>query len=395
MHNHISARQLFLNHVAQTSAFPLSLNIVKAKGLYLYSDDGKKYMDMISGISVSSIGHCHPNVVNAVKNQVSKFMHTLVYGEFILSPQILLAEKLANELPENLQNIYFLNSGTEATEAAMKLAKRFTGRSEIVSCKNAYHGSTQGSISLMSSEEYTQAFRPLLPGIKHIEFNNFDDLHLITDKVACMIMEPVQAEAGIIQAVPGYLEAVRAKCNQTGTLLIFDEIQTGYGKTGSLFAFQTFNVIPDVLLLGKAMGGGMPLAAFISSQEIMSSLSHDPILGHITTFGGHPVNCAAGIATLETLLKLELQTEIQSKSLEFLKRLKHPLIKEVRNVGLMFAIDLGDNNLVQKVIQNCLQKGLITDWFLFNDQSLRICPPFIMSMKEIKQACTIILNALD
>lgn len=395
MHNHISARQLFLNHVAQTSVFPLSLNIVKAKGLYLYSEDGKKYMDMISGISVSSIGHCHPSVVNAVKTQVSKFMHTLVYGEFILSPQILLAEKLANQLPENLQNIYFLNSGTEATEGAMKLAKRHTGRREIVACKNAYHGSTQGSISLMSSEEYTQAFRPLLPGIKHIAFNNFDDLALITDKVACVIMEPVQAEAGIIQAVPRYLEAVRAKCTQTGTLLIFDEIQTGYGKTGSLFAFQTLNVIPDVLLLGKAMGGGMPLAAFISSKEIMSSLSHDPILGHITTFGGHPVNCAAGIATLETLLKLDLQTEIESKSLEFLKRLKHPLIKEVRNVGLMFAIDLGDNNLVQKVIQNCLQNGLITDWFLFNDQSLRICPPFIISMKEIKQACTIILKALD
>jgi acetylornithine/N-succinyldiaminopimelate aminotransferase len=395
MQQNISSRKLFLDHVAQTSPFPLQIQIEKAEGLYLYDESGKAYLDMIAGISVSCLGHCHHSVVEAVCEQACKYMHTLVYGEFVLSPQVLLAELLTSKLPESLQNIYFLNSGTEATEGAMKLAKRYTGRYQIISGKNAYHGSTQGSASLMSSETYTSSFRPLLPGITHIEFNNFDDIELITKDVACVIIEPIQAEAGIILPVNGYLQAIRKKCTETGTLLIFDEIQTGFGKTGQLFAFQKYGVVPDVLLLGKAMGGGMPLAAFISSQQIMSSLSHDPILGHITTFGGHPVNCAAGLATLRVITETRLIEQINEKSALLVKNLKHPIIKEIRHAGLMMAIDLGNNALVMKTIEYCLANGLITDWFLFNDISLRICPPLTITNAEILKACEILNSAFD
>lgn len=395
MQQNISSRKLFLDHVAQTSPFPLQIQIEKAEGLYLYDESGKAYLDMIAGISVSCLGHCHHSVVEAVCEQAGKYMHTLVYGEFVLSPQVLLAEFLTSKLPESLQNIYFLNSGTEATEGAMKLAKRYTGRYRIISGKNAYHGSTQGSASLMSSETYTSSFRPLLPGITHIEFNNFDDIELITKDVACVIIEPIQAEAGIILPVNGYLQAIRKKCTETGTLLIFDEIQTGFGKTGQLFAFQKYGVVPDVLLLGKAMGGGMPLAAFISSQQIMSSLSHDPILGHITTFGGHPVNCAAGLATLRVITETRLIEQINEKSALLVENLKHPIIKEIRHAGLMMAIDLGNNALVMKTIEYCLANGLITDWFLFNDTSLRICPPLTITNAEILKACEILNSAFD
>lgn len=395
MQQNISSRKLFLDHVAQTSPFPLQIQIEKAEGLYLYDESGKAYLDMIAGISVSCLGHCHHSVVEAVCEQAGKYMHTLVYGEFVLSPQVLLAELLTSKLPESLQNIYFLNSGTEATEGAMKLAKRYTGRYQIISGKNAYHGSTQGSASLMSSETYTSSFRPLLPGITHIEFNNFDDIELITKDVACVIIEPIQAEAGIILPVNGYLQAIRKKCTETGTLLIFDEIQTGFGKTGQLFAFQKYGVVPDVLLLGKAMGGGMPLAAFISSQQIMSSLSHDPILGHITTFGGHPVNCAAGLATLRVITETRLIEQINEKSALLVENLKHPIIKEIRHAGLMMAIDLGNNALVMKTIEYCLANGLITDWFLFNDTSLRICPPLTITNAEILKACEILNSAFD
>lgn len=395
MPDNISPRQVFLNHIAQTSPFPLQLHIEKAKDLYLYDSSGKPFMDMISGISVSCIGHCHPKVVAAVQKQAETFMHTLVYGEFVLSPQVQLAEMLTGLLPDNLQNVYFLNSGTEATEGAMKLAKRYTGRYEMVACKNAYHGSTQGSASLMSSEVYTAAFRPLLPGISHINFNNFEDLKSITHKTACVIMEVVQAEAGIIEPLPDYLQAVRQRCNETGALLIFDEIQTGYGKTGHLFAFQKYGVVPDVLLLGKAMGGGMPLAAFISSKEIMSVLTRNPILGHITTFGGHPVNCAAGLATLQTITGEKLVELVPEKAALLIQTLKHPLIREIRHSGLVMAIDLGNNALVMKTIEHCLENGLITDWFLFNDISLRICPPLTITNEEIVHACEILKHAMD
>jgi acetylornithine/succinyldiaminopimelate/putrescine aminotransferase len=395
MNLNISPRNLFFNNIAQTSPYPLQLHVIGAKDLYLYDSAGKAYMDMISGISVSCLGHCHPKVVEAVQKQAETFMHTLVYGEFVLSPQVQLAEMLTSFLPDNLQNVYFLNSGTEATEGAMKLAKRYTGRYEMVSCKNAYHGSTQGSASLMSSEVYTAAFRPLLPGISHIKFNHIDDIEIITNKTACVVMEVVQAEAGIIEPNYGYLQAVRQKCNETGTLLIFDEIQTGYGKTGHLFAFQKYGVVPDVLLLGKAMGGGMPLAAFIASKEIMSVLTHNPILGHITTFGGHPVNCAAGLATLQTIIEEKLIEAVEEKVALFLQNLVHPLINEIRHSGLMIAIDLGSNAKIIKTIEYCLENGLITDWFLFNDTSLRICPPLTITQDEIVMACEILKRGLE
>ncbi|HMG14754.1 MAG TPA: aspartate aminotransferase family protein [Saprospiraceae bacterium] len=391
----VNLRQLFFQHIAQTSPFPLQLEIEKAEGIYLYDTDGKSYIDAISGINVSSLGHCHPYVVNAVKNQVGQYMHTLVYGEYVLSPQVLLAKALADVLPETLSNVYFLNSGTEATEVAMKLAKRYTGRQEIIACRNAYHGSTQGAASLMDAEWITQSFRPLLPGIKHIDFNKFEDLDSINKHTACVIIEPIQAEAGIIIPLQGYLEAVRCQCIKTGALLIFDEIQTGYGKTGSLFAFQKYNVTPDILLLGKAMGGGMPIAACISSHKIMNSLTHNPILGHITTFGGHPVNCAAGLATLNILLSSGLIQVVESKEKLFRTLLVSPNIKELRITGLMMAIDLGDNQKVQNVIQYCLQNGLITDWFLFNDRSLRICPPLIITEEQIRVVCDILLKAIN
>ena len=391
----ISQRQLFFQHVAQTSPFPLQIEIERAEGIYLFDTNGKSYIDAISGISVSSLGHCHPAVVAAVKNQADKYMHTLVYGEYILSPQVSLAKALADVLPATLSNVYLLNSGTEATETAMKLSKRFTGRHEIIACRNAYHGSTQGAASLMSEEWITQSFRPLLPGIQHIDFNSFDDLYKIDEHTACVILEPIQAESGIKVPAHGYLNAVRDQCTKTGTLLVFDEIQTGYGKTGSLFAFQKYNVIPDILLTGKAMGGGMPLAACISSHEIMNSFTYDPILGHISTFGGHPVNCAAGLATLETIINSDLIAQVESKEQLFKALLVSTKIKEIRTAGLMMAIDLGSNDAVQKAIQHCLHNGLITDWFLFNDHSLRICPPLIITEQQIKLVCEILLKAID
>lgn len=392
---HLTHRQLFLEHLAQTSENPLGLEITHANGIYLYDINGKAFIDSISGISVSCLGHGNQAVIKAVQDQASKYMHTIVYGEYILSPQIKLAKLLADVLPGSLSCSYFVNSGTEATEGAMKLAKRYTGRQEIIACKNAYHGSTQGSASLMSSEWLTQSFRPLLPGITHIEFNNFDDIDSITDKTACVIIEPIQAESGIYNPKDGYLPALRSRCNETGTLLIFDEIQTGYGKTGYLFAFQKYNVIPDILMIGKAMGGGMPIAAFISSNEILSVLKHNPVLGHITTFGGHPVNCAAALATLETLISSGVINQVNTKEKIFLEMLVHPAIKEVRSAGLMIAVDLDSNELVQKVIKTCLEKGLITDWFLFNDRSLRICPPLIITEVEINQLCKIVSEAIS
>ena len=392
---HLNQRELFYRHIAQTSPVPLDLEIVSAKDIYLYDVNGKEYIDAIAGISVSCLGHGNQAVVDAVKKQAETYMHTIVYGEYNLSPQVNLAKLLADNLPENLSSIYFVNSGTEATEGAMKLAKRFTNRQEIIACRKAYHGSTQGAASLMSEEWLTRSFRPLLPGIKHIEFNKFEDIEKIDKNTACIIIEPIQAEAGVIAPVEGYLEAIRNRCNETGTLIVFDEIQTGYGKTGHLFAFQKYEVIPDILLLGKAMGGGMPIAAFISSKEIMSSLSHDPVLGHITTFGGHPVNCAAALATLNTLLNSKLITQVKEKEKLFHTLLVHDEILEIRSVGLLIAIELESNIKVQKVIKRCIEEGLITDWFLFNDRCLRICPPLIITEDQIITSCKIILKAID
>ncbi len=388
-------RQLFLKHLAQTSEFPLMLEIESAEGIYLYDTNGKVYIDLISGIGVSGLGHRHPRVVNAIKDQLDKYLHTLVYGEFVLSPQVKLATLLAENLPDPLDSVYFVNSGSEATEGAMKLAKRYTGRYEIISCFDAYHGSTQGSASLISDSLFTQPFRPLLPGIRHIEFNNESSLKKITEKTACVVVETVQGEAGIKLPADDFLKKLRNRCDETGTLLVLDEIQAGCGRTGSLFAFEQYGIVPDVLLLAKGLGGGMPIGAFIASKEIMKVLSFDPLLGHITTFGGHPVCCAASLATLKELIESELISTVKRKEKLFLELLVHPKIKEIRSAGLMMAVEFRSFDFVQAVIKDCIENGLITDWFLFNDRSLRIAPPLIITADEIKKACSIIIAAIE
>ena len=319
----------------------------------------------------------------------------MVYGEYVLAPQVELAKLLTEQLPEQLNSVYYVNSGSEATEGAMKLAKRKTGRAEIIACKKAYHGSTQGAASLMNPTDYTRAYYPLLPGIAHIEYNVFEDLSTITEHTAAVIVETVQGEWGVRKPLACYLRALRERCNEVGALLIFDEIQAGYGRTGSLWAFEQYQVIPDILLLAKGMGGGMPMGAFVSSQEIMKSLSVDPILGHITTFGGHPVNCAAALACLKTILDEKLVEGVKAKETMFRSKLKHPLIKDFRSAGLLMAMELDSFDRVQRVIEYCLNNGLIVDWFLFNTESVRIAPPLIITKKEIETACSIILKALD
>lgn len=388
-------RQLFLRHLAPTSNSPLALNITRAEGIYLYGPGNEKYIDLISGISVSNVGHRHPKVVEAIKQQVDTHMHLMVYGEFVLSPQVKLAALLAKHLPSSLSSCYFVNSGSEATEGALKLAKRFTGRTELISFRNAYHGSTQGSLSVMGSETFKNAFRPLLPGVRILDFNSFEQLENITTKTACVIIEPVQAEAGVRLPIDGYLQAVRKRCDETGTLLILDEIQTGYGRTGSLFAFEQYNVTPDILLLAKGMGGGMPIGAFISSAEIMSSLSADPPLGHITTFGGHPVCCASAAATLEVLIDEQLPGQVAAKEKLFHELLKHEVIREVRSKGLLIAVDFENGDLNRRIIDECIKRGVITDWFLFCDHAMRIAPPLTITEAEVREACRTILMAID
>ncbi len=391
----LSQRQLFLQHVAQTSDAPLALEIEKAHGVYLYDTNGKKYIDLIAGIGVSALGHCHPKITAAIQTQAAKYAHTMVYGEYIQAPQVQLAKYLVDLLPQNLQSVYFTNSGTEATEGAMKLAKRFTGKSEIISCYHSYHGSTQGALSLNGDEYFKSNYRPLLPDVRQIRYNNIDDINLITKKTAAIFIELVQAEAGVIVPDKNYLSQIRNRCNETGTLLVFDEIQTGCGRTGNLFRFQTENVIPDILLVGKAFGGGLPLAAFISSNEIMQVLQNNPVLGHITTFGGNAVCCAAGLASLKEIKEHTLYLNVEAKAQLFLQLLQHHSIKKINHCGLMMAVYLDNFDNLQKVIHECLANGLITDWFLFANNCMRIAPPLIISENEIKQACAIILKALD
>lgn len=392
----ISQRQLFLNHVAQTNDAPLALEIVRGEGVYLYDPNGKAYIDLIAGISVSNLGHSHPAVVAAIEKQSKQYLHTLVYGEFVLSPQVQLATLLSEHLPPNLDCTYFVNSGAEATEGALKLAKRYTGRQKIVSCKKAYHGSTHGALSLMSEEFFTKPFQPLLPHVAHIEFNNVDELNQIDKQTACVVMETVRGEIGVMAPKDDYLQKVRARCSEVGALLILDEIQVGLGRTGKLFAFEHYGIVPDILLVAKAFGGGLPLGAFISSKEIMNSLTHDPYLGHITTFGGHPLCCAAGLASLQTLVdNPKLIQEVEKKAALFKKMLQHEAIVEIRNVGLLMAVQVPSYDFVVNVIQECLKNGLITDWFLFNAESIRIAPPLTISVVEILKACTILLNAID
>lgn len=389
-----SLRQLFLQHQAQTSDFPMGLEIIKAEGIYLFDTNGNKIIDVIAGIGVSNVGHRHPKVVDAIKNQVDNFMHIMVYGEFVQSPQVKLAKALSDTLPDNLNTTYFLNSGSEAVEGALKLAKRYTNRSEIISCIDAYHGSSHGALSVGGNESLKQNYRPLLPDIKHFRFGEIEDLELISNKTAAVIIETVQGEAGVRIATKKYFEALRKKCNDEGALLIFDEIQCGFGRTGKLWAFEYYNVAPDILCCAKGMGGGMPIGAFISSSEIMSVFKNNPILGHISTFGGHPVSCAASLATLEVILEENLLDEVEEKANLFKELLVHSEIKEIRNSGLMMAIEFESFDVVKPIIDRCVENGLLTDWFLFCDNCMRIAPPLTISNEEIKEACGIILKSI-
>jgi len=391
----LTNRQVFLNHVAQTSESPLALEIVKAEGVYLYDNEGKKYIDLISGISVSNVGHRHPKVVAAIKDQLDKYMHLMVYGEFIQSPQTQLAKALSNILPGNLDAVYFVNSGTEAVEGAMKLAKRATGRTEIISFKHAYHGSSQGSLSVMGSEEFKNAFRPLLPDTRSIRFNSEEDLGYITEKTACVIVETIQGEAGAIVPKNDFLKKLRDQCDRVGALLIADEIQCGFGRTGSMFAFEQYDFNPDILCLAKGLGGGMPIGAFISSQRIMNVLTNNPVLGHITTFGGHPVSCAASLATLNVILKEKLVDSVKEKELLFRSLLIHPLIRSINGKGLLLSLEFESYEQNKRIIDKCIEKGCITDWFLFNSHSMRIAPPLTISDEEIKTSCRIILESIS
>ncbi|MFW5759878.1 MAG: aspartate aminotransferase family protein [Cyclobacteriaceae bacterium] len=390
----LSERQLFLQHLAQTSEFPLMLEIEKAEGVYMFAADGKRYIDLISGIGVSNLGHRHPAVVAAIKAQLDKYMHLMVYGEFIQSPQVQLAKALAETLPETLSSCYFVNSGSEAIEGALKLSKRYTGRTKIISCHNAYHGSSHGSLSLSGNEKFKQAYRPLLPEIYHIHHGVSDDLSLIDEQSAAVVIEVVQGEAGVRTATPEYFMALRQQCDSMGALLIFDEIQCGFGRTGTFWAFEQFNVVPDIVVSAKGMGGGMPIGAFISSPQIMSVLRNDPILGHITTFGGHPVSAVASLATLQTILSDNLMDQVQAKAALFRKHLQHPTIKEIRNQGLMMAVAFESFVKLKPIIDRAIQLGVLTDWFLYCDNSMRIAPPLVITEAEIKEACQIILQAI-
>jgi acetylornithine/N-succinyldiaminopimelate aminotransferase len=389
----MNLRQLFLQHVAQTSAAPLALEIIKAEGCELTDASGKKYLDLIGGISVANTGHRHPAVVEAIKKQLDEYMHIMVYGEFVQNPQVQYAKLLTEHLPLTLNSVYFTNSGAEAVEGAMKLAKKATGRTGIVAFKNSYHGSTQGALSIIGDEYWRNSFRPLLPGIYHLNYNCFDDLEFITEQTACVIAETIQAEAGIIAPQKEWLQALQKRCKETGTLFILDEVQAGFGRTGKLWGFQHFNVVPDILLLGKALGGGMPLGAFIADKTLMDHLTDNPVLGHITTFGGHPVCCAAGMAAFKVLLEKDfdvLQKEQRLKSL-----LQHSKIKSIRSFGLWMAVELDSFETCKKVIDNCIGNGVLTDWFLFASNCMRISPPLIISEQEIEKACSIINESMS
>jgi len=385
----------FFKYQAQTSSLPLALEISKANGSYIYDKNGKKYLDFIAGVSANTLGHNHPNVSQAIKNQVDKYTHVMVYGEFIQKPQVNLAKLLAENLPKNLNTVYVTNSGTEATEGALKLAKRFTGRYEIIAAKNGYHGNTQGSMSVCGTEQQNSAFRPLIPGIKFIEFNNVNDISKITKTTAAVILETIQGGAGFIEPKNNYLQKIKNQCEKVGALLILDEIQSGIGRTGKLFGFENYNVIPDIIVIGKGLGGGMPIGAFISSNKIMTTLKEHPKLGHITTFGGHPVITAAAQATLSTLLKSNLVKETLQKEALMRKLLVHPLITEIRGKGLMLAVMVETNEIASKIILKSLEKGLLLFWLLFEGKALRITPPLTISEDEIYKGCTIIAESMN
>lgn len=389
------SHDIFLQNLAQTTGEPFLIDIEKAEGVYLYTPDGKKYMDLISGVAVSNLGHRHPKIVEAVKDQLDKHLHVMVYGEYVQSSPNLLAQKLVTSLPAKLNCCYFTNSGTEANEGALKLAKRYTGRTQIISCKGSYHGSTHGSLSVSGNETKKNAFRPLLPEVTFMRFNVPEDLDMITTATACVIIEPIQGDAGVRIPSKQYLQALRKKCDEQGALLIFDEIQTGIGRTGKLFAFEHFNVVPDILTAAKALGGGLPIGTFISAYDIMQCLTHDPMLGHITTFGGNPVCCSAALATLQVLENENLLNQVEQKGQLFERRLTHKKIKETRRIGLMFAFEFETETEVYQVVQECLKNGIICFWFLSCPNSFRIAPPLTINEAEINKACDVILDALD
>ncbi len=391
----ISQKTLFLQHVGQTSPSPLAIEIDRAEGIYLYDKSGKRYIDLVSGVSVSNVGHCHPAVTEAVKNQVDKYMHLMVYGEYVQDPQVNFAKAIVDALPEQFESVYFVNSGSEAIEGAMKLAKRVSGRGEILAFNKAYHGATHGALSIYGGEELKKAVQPLLPQIGFMDFNQLASLQKITEKTACVVMEVIQAEGGIVCADPEFMQAVRKRCDETGALLVFDEIQTGFGRTGKMFAFEHYGVAPDIICFAKGLGGGMPVGAFVSSKEIMNTLTFNPALGHITTFGGHPVSCAAGLAAFEVLQKEELAEKANAKGQMFRDLLLHESIDHIRGKGLFLAVELKPEIDIDVFLEVCVRKGIIFDLFLFNRSSFRIAPPLTLSEEEIKMIASLLLEAIS
>lgn len=397
--NHTILRKQFLAHVAQTSPEPMLVEVERAEGSFFYTPEGKRYYDLVAGVSVSNVGHANPAVVRAVQEQAARYMHVMVYGELVETPQVAYATKIASLLPAPLESVYFVNSGAEAVEGALKLAKRYTGRTELISMRRAYHGSTHGAMTMMGTpegEEWKAAFRPLLPDVQDIEFNDFGQLGRITRRTACVLVEPVQGEAGVRPPVAGYLEALRRRCDEVGALLVFDEIQTGLGRTGELFAMQKYGVTPDIVCLAKAFGGGMPLGAFISSHEIMDTLQSNPVLGHITTFGGHPVCCAAGLAALDFLLEHHLVEQVEAKGTLYEQLLgSHPAVREIRRSGLLLAVELGSSERLFHIMSLFKEVGILSDWFLFCDTAFRISPPLTISEEEVRDSAALIRGCLD
>jgi len=391
----MTQRELFLRHIAQTSSTPLGLEIVKAEGALLFDSNGKKYIDLIGGISVANLGHRHPKVIQAIKGQLDAYLHVMVYGEFIETPQVQYAKLLTEHLPSSLNSVYFTNSGAEATEGAMKLAKRATKKTQMIAFNNSYHGSTQGALSTIGSEYWRNAFRPLLPGILHFDYNSSEAVNAITSETACVMVETVQGEAGIVPPSTDWLRGLRKRCSEMEALLILDEIQTGFGRTGKLWGFEHFDIVPDILLLGKALGGGMPLGAFVADQDLMALLTNSPVLGHITTFGGHPVCCAAGMAAMKALLDEEVIDEVKRKGDLFRSLLTHSKIKSLRSFGLLVAVEFDSFEQNKKIIDRCIENGVLTDWFLFASNCLRISPPLIISYEQIEKSCKVILSACD
>lgn len=393
----LTQRQLFFEHVALPSLFPMGLEIVSAEGIYMYGTDGTRYTDLVSGVCVTNLGHRHPAIVQAVKEQVDKYMHLMVYGEFIQSPQVKLAQLLTQMLPPSLNSVYFVNSGSEAVEGALKLAKRITGRSRLIGYTNSYHGGTHGAYSMLGNEQLKNAYRPLLPDIEFLRFNNYDDLRRIDSKTACVLAEPVQAEAGIIVPDVEYMVALRQRCTETGTLLVFDEIQTGFGRTGKLFCFEHYGITPDVICMAKGMGGGMPIGAFVADKKLMLAFTSNPDFGHITTFGGHPVCAAAALANLQVLTENpELIAEADEKGAQFEQALSpHPAVVKVRRKGLLMSIELNSIETNARAMKLLLDEGLITDPFFFMPQAFRIAPPLTITPQQISESIGKIMQVLD